>query len=211
MVEESTIAPGLHPVSPNDRENAVLSRRSSAPDLRTAVARLHEGLIASLDVDHSRGPRRQRLRKLVEEAAGSLVVSLDPRSTASCASGPSRSWPTRSSGSARSSRCSRTRPSPRSWSTRRTRSTSSATACIVHRATRSFRDETHMLRIIERIVAPIGRRVDEVVADGRRAPAGRLARQRHHPAAARRRPDRSRSASSAATATRSTTWWRSAR
>ena len=34
----------------------------------------------------------------------------------------------------------------------------------------------------------IGRRIDEVLADGRRAPGGRLARQRHHSAAGGGRP-----------------------
>ena len=42
--------------------------------------------------------------------------------------------------------------------------------------------------IIDRIVSQVGRRVDEVVADGRRASARRLAYQRDHSAAGARRP-----------------------
>ena len=44
------------------------------------------------------------------------------------------------------------------------------------------------MQIIERIVSSVGRRIDESQPDGGRAPAGRLARQRHHPAAGARRP-----------------------
>ena len=45
--------------------------------------------------------------------------------------------------------------------------------------------------------AAVGRRVDETSPDGRRAPARRLARERHHPAAGRRRARSSPSAASA--------------
>ena len=45
----------------------------------------------------------------------------------------------------------------------------------------------HIMRIIERIVAPLGRRIDESSPDGRRPPAGRLPRQHHHPARRRRK------------------------
>ena len=40
-----------------------------------------------------------------------------------------------------------------------------------------FKDEAHLLRIINRIVSAIGRRVDEILAHGRCAVARRLARQ----------------------------------
>ena len=49
-----------------------------------------------------------------------------------------------------------------------------------------FRDDGHLLRIIDRIVSQVGRRVDESNPDGGRPPAGRLARQRDHSAAGRR-------------------------
>ena len=52
-----------------------------------------------------------------------------------------------------------------------------------------FRDNDHLLQIIDRIVSKVGRRVDETQPDGGRPPAGRLPRQRHHPAAGPRRPD----------------------
>ena len=76
---------------------------------------------------------------------------------------------------------------------RRARSASSS------RRRSMFRDDAHLLQIIDRIVSRVGRRIDEIVADGRRAPARRLARQRHHPAARARRAACSRSAVSAAT------------
>ena len=50
-----------------------------------------------------------------------------------------------------------------------------------------FRDNDHLLQIIDRIVSKVGRRVDETSPDGGRPPAGRLPRQRHHSAAGPRR------------------------
>ena len=46
-----------------------------------------------------------------------------------------------------------------------------------------FQNDDHVMRIIDRIIAPIGRRVDEVEPDGGRPPHRRLPRQRDHPAA----------------------------
>ena len=46
-----------------------------------------------------------------------------------------------------------------------------------------FRDNDHLLQIIDRIVSKVGRRVDETSPMVRRPPAGRLPRQRDHPAA----------------------------
>ena len=50
-----------------------------------------------------------------------------------------------------------------------------------------FRDNLQLLNICQRIVSQIGRRVDEFIADLRRAPSRRLARQCHRPAAGDRR------------------------
>ena len=50
-----------------------------------------------------------------------------------------------------------------------------------------FRDNQQLLNICQRIVSQVGRRVDEILADLRRALAGRLARQRHRAAAGDRR------------------------
>ena len=68
-----------------------------------------------------------------------------------------------------------------------------------------FQNDDHVMRIIDRIIAPIGRRVDESIADGRRPPDRRLARQRHHPAAVVGRARSSRSGSSRPRRSRSTT------
>ena len=51
-----------------------------------------------------------------------------------------------------------------------------------------FQNDDHVMRIIDRIIAPIGRRVDESSADGRCPPDRRFPRQCHHPAALARRP-----------------------
>ena len=51
-----------------------------------------------------------------------------------------------------------------------------------------FQDTRHLVRIINKIVSAVGRRVDESSADGRRAPGRRQPGQRHHPAAGGRRP-----------------------
>ena len=54
----------------------------------------------------------------------------------------------------------------------------------------TFRDNKHLMQIIDRIVSRVGRRVDEVcpMVDARLA--GRLACERDHPAAGARRPER---------------------
>ncbi len=62
-----------------------------------------------------------------------------------------------------------------------------------------FRDNDHLLQIIDRIVSKVGRRVDETSPDGGRPLARRLPRQRHHPAAGPGRPDAVAFAASAPT------------
>ena len=54
-----------------------------------------------------------------------------------------------------------------------------------------FRDNAQLMNICQRIVSQVGRRVDEIFADLRRAPARRLPRQRHRPAAVAGRRRRS--------------------
>ena len=68
-----------------------------------------------------------------------------------------------------------------------------------------FQNDDHVMRIIDRIIAPIGRRVDESSPDGRRPPHRRLPRERDHPAAVAGRPRASRSGSSRRRRSRSTT------
>ena len=52
-----------------------------------------------------------------------------------------------------------------------------------------FRDTDHLVRIIQRIAARVGRRIDETLADGRRAARRRQPRERHAAARDARRPD----------------------
>ena len=59
-----------------------------------------------------------------------------------------------------------------------------------------FRDNDHLLRIVNRIVATVGRRIDEILAHGRRPPARRQPGERGHLADRHRRCRRSRSGSS---------------
>ncbi len=58
----------------------------------------------------------------------------------------------------------------------------------LYETTVRFNDDSHLRRIINKIVAQVGRRDRRVVADGRRAPARRQPRQRDHPAALAQRP-----------------------
>ena len=51
----------------------------------------------------------------------------------------------------------------------------------------TFQNDDHVMRIIDRIISPYRPARRRVQPDGRRPPAGRLARQRHHPAAQPRR------------------------
>ena len=53
----------------------------------------------------------------------------------------------------------------------------------ITRTNAQFVDEAHLLRIIDKIISRIGRRIDESSPYGRRPPARRLPRERHHPAA----------------------------
>ena len=61
-----------------------------------------------------------------------------------------------------------------------------------------FNDESHLRRIINKMVAQVGRRIDESLADGRRAPARRQPRQRRSSRRSRSAGRCSRSGSSAA-------------
>ena len=60
---------------------------------------------------------------------------------------------------ARAASCATTR-SPRSWSTARARSTSSG-AGKIERVDVAFLNDEHVLRIIDRIITPLGRRIDQ--------------------------------------------------
>ena len=72
-------------------------------------------------------------------------------------------------------RCSPTRRSRTSWSTDSTRSTSSGTASSKPTEI-TFKDERHLLQIIERIVSAVGRRIDESspMVDARLADGSRV-------------------------------------
>ncbi len=52
---------------------------------------------------------------------------------------------------------------------------------VLERTSVRFHDDGHLLRIIDKIVSQVGRRVDESNPDGGRASERWLARQRHHP------------------------------
>ena len=94
---------------------------------------------------------------------------------------------TRSSASGRSSRCCAIRRSATSWSTPTRTSTSSGSGKLEQLPT-TFQDDKHLMRVIDRIVSGVGRRVDDSspMVDARLR--GRLARQRDHSAAGGRRP-----------------------
>ena len=75
----------------------------------------------------------------------------------------------------------------------------------LEKSTATFVDETHLRRIIDKIVSEIGRRIDEANPLVRRPPARRLPGQRRHPPAGHRRARSSPSASSPPSRSRSTT------
>ena len=58
----------------------------------------------------------------------------------------------------------------------------------VHKTGVRFADNMQLMNICQRIVSQVGRRVDEIEPDMRRASSRRLARQRHRAAAGPRRP-----------------------
>ena len=59
---------------------------------------------------------------------------------------------------------------------------------MLEKVAANFQDDRHLMRVIDRIVSARRPPRRRQLADGRRAPAGRLARQRHHSAAGGGRP-----------------------
>ena len=145
------------------------SRPSPSGLMRAAPTPVREELIREV---------RLRLQTEVVGAFKSLLDAKDGRSGADRGPGrsrdrpervrrhargaraPRRRWSTTSPASGRWSRCSPTRPSPRSWSTDRTTSTSSGGGKI-QRIDSVFLNDEHVLRVIDRIITPLGRRIDE--------------------------------------------------
>ena len=74
----------------------------------------------------------------------------------------------------------------------------------------TFTDNAHLMKIIDKIVSRVGRRIDESSPDGRRAPARRLARECHHSAAGDRRSGDVDPAFFPPTRCAWPTWWRTA-
>ena len=102
-------------------------------------------------------PRRSRDPHAALRAAGRGEHAAQHGASAKRSSATSS---TRCSASARSSRCCATRRSATSWSTPTRTSTSSATASSRSMPT-TFQDDKHLLRVIDRIVSGVGRRVDD--------------------------------------------------
>ena len=103
--------------------------------------------------EHADGDLHERIRELVDREAG--LLDDDARA---------RLWrpasPSARSASARSSRCSATRPSTRSWSTAPSSVWVERDGRIEPTSAR-FAGESDLRHAIERILAPLGRRVDE--------------------------------------------------
>ena len=194
-------------------DGARTARRGATAGTRSrGQGRVHQALIENL------GPQlydphlaQAELEQQVRQTLQAVIEPRRRRSRRPTAPGSPRRSPTRSSATARSSRCCATRTSPRSWSTGRTRSSSSAPAGST-RSTRAFTDEAHLRRIIDKIVGRVGRRIDEAspMVDAR-LPDGsprQRGRRRRSPSTARmltirkfaagpvhrRRPDRLRHA-----------------
>ena len=115
--------------------------------------------VAHRPLQSGAGPRRARRRRRRLRRGLHLHARAQPLASRSD-SASSRACSTRSPASGPSSRSWPTPASTRSWSTARTGSTSSAPARS-RRSTSTFRDDEHVLNIIDRIITPLGRHIDE--------------------------------------------------
>ncbi len=135
-----------------ERQRERSLRRAEEPDPSRARQRARAAPL------RRRGQRRRSRPRRVRDRRPARVRRRDCRATTGGASRP-RS-PTTSSATARSSACSPTRRSRRSWSTARRTSGSSVPAGC-RRPTLTFTDASHLRRIITKMVGQIGRRIDE--------------------------------------------------
>ena len=145
------------------------------------------------------------LRKQVEEQLhrGALAGATRAARAANGSRSCSRSSTT-CSATARSTGCCATPASTKSWSTGPSQVYVERNGKIELTDVR-FVDETHLRRIIDKIVSQVGRRVDEATPDGRRPPPRRLPRERRRAPARHRRAVHDDPAVRRRTRTRSTT------
>ena len=153
------------------------------PEYQELKFTLHRKLLDRINldalagIDDERDPRRGAAGR-AGDRGGRAESAYRGREAADQRRGAARGLRAR----ARSSRCSRTPPFPTSWSTATGRSTSSGGDCLELTNVR-FHDDAHLLRIIDKIVSQVGRRVDESnpMVDARLD--RRIARERDHSSA----------------------------
>ena len=154
------------------------ARAAALDDLAGA---LRERLLAEAGGEATTATCTARIRALVDREAGAARRGVARRAGRAAS-------PSARSGSGRSSRCCATRASTRSWSTApRPVWVERARAARADRRARSPR-EAELRHAIERILAPLGRRVDEAepLCDARLPDGSRV--NVVHPAARARRP-----------------------
>ena len=158
------------------------------PQYLELKANVHRKLLNRLNLEALAYAERPRAEAEIRTLLFELIAEEGtPLSMTRARGRSSATSSTRSSASVRSSRCCATRGSATSWSTPTSTSTSSAAASSRSMPT-TFQDDKHLMRVIDRIVSGVGRRVDDSspMVDARLP--GRLARQRDHSAARGRRP-----------------------
>ena len=132
------------------------------PQYQELKGRIHQELLNRLNLDRltqmSRAEAEPEIRAVILD-----LLDRENQRVRSASPSARRSSPTSStscSASARSRRCSRIRRSRTSWSTARRRSYVEREGKLEETDV-VFRDDKHLLQIIERIVSAVGRRIDE--------------------------------------------------
>ena len=170
------------------RRTSGRSRMTLKPEYQELKFTLHRKLLDKINLEALATIDNQRVRG--EVRAGPDLA--DRRASRRCSArsrssrSATKSW-TKSSAWGRSSRCCRTRPS-RDILVNTHKQVYVERKGLLELTNVTFRDDQHLLRIIDKIVSQVGRRVDESTPMVDARLSRRLARQRHHSAAGGRRP-----------------------
>ena len=148
-----------------------LSKMSGHVNTHVALrGKVHQRLVEELAQGTDSVPP-DMVRQRIAELLNDVITEQNITMSRPIGSGSSRSSPTTSWVSARSRSCWPARTSPKSWSTATSRSTSNMHGKLTLSPV-TFESDQQLMQVIDRIVSSIGRRVDEFLADGRRAAQG---------------------------------------
>ena len=126
-------------------------------DLR---AQVHRKLLNRLNLEALAQAERARAESEIRTLLGQLLAEENTPLSLPSARRCSASCSTTCSASDRSSRCCATRRSATSWSTRY-KHVFVERGGVLERVPTTFQDDRHLLRIIDRIVSAVGRRIDD--------------------------------------------------